>query len=484
VSVNAGTSGPLVVFPLTIIKFFGGSINYATVRLFGLFFCLIPGVLLLYAAFINFFGDKIARIIILPLVVCIAFINHGFMIPYSGEHMPLLLTSLSVFLFSKIAAMPKKRLLYYPLLGFTLGCIPYTKLQAVPIALATASFCCLEIFFENKNNKKNLVKETVVFIIAISLPSIIVFTYVLSFNILFDFWQSYIISNISYTKNGLARGNWAEKILKMYRFIFTLPSTRLYFASLFLSSSVVAVPLLKIKQSISRLNRQLILLSSLILVAAACGIILPGSFFSHYRHLFIVPVAFFSGVLIGIFYTVYPYNQVWTRARLKNYYIVIFIIISVIIPAFFSILRGSIGIKFVNKYGIVVVESKVAKKIKEYARPNEKMTVWGWMDGYYIITGLLPGTKDPHSSFQINESKQQDYFLKRYASELIHNKPVIFLDAVAPQSFLFQDPGQRYENFPIVKEIVDKNYTLIEEIGGKRIYVRNDRYAEVEAERR
>ena len=87
------------------------------------------------------------------------------------------------------------------------------------------------------------------------------------------------------------------------------------------------------------------------------------------------------------------------------------------------------------------------------------MAIWGWQDNYYIEAGLLQGTKDPHSSLQIIKSQQQDFFLKRYAADLMRNKPVIFLDAVGPKSFFFKHQWQRHENFPAIKNIVDAHYT-------------------------
>ncbi len=479
VSVNAGTSGPLNIFPLTLINFFGGTINYATTRLFGLLFCLIPAVLLLYASFRNLFDDKIARITILPLVVCMAFARYRDIIAYNSEHIPLLLISFSIFFFSKIVSVPKKRLLYYSLLGFTLGCMPYSKMQVMPLVLALLFFCGLEIFFENKNKPKGFIKEIVFFTAAILAPTIVVFAYVLLSGIIFDFWQSYIVFNFTYTKTALSglRLSWPEKFYVMYNFILILPDTRLYFVSLLLSAAAAIPALFKVRQFISRVSRQLIALSSLMLAAIAYSIMLTDNFFPHYQLLFIIPVIFFSGVLIGILYTAYPYNRGTREARSRSYfYITVFIIISVILPAFLSVSRGSSTIKLLPRYGIGGIKSRVVEKIKEYAKPNEKMAIWGWMNGYYILTNLMQGTKDPHSNLQIEKSSQQAYLLKRYAADLLANKPVIFLDAITPHSFYLNEPSQHYENFPLIKEVVDKYYTLAADVEGKRIYVRNDRY--------
>jgi hypothetical protein len=97
--------------------------------------------------------------------------------------------------------------------------------------------------------------------------------------------------------------------------------------------------------------------------------------------------------------------------------------------------------------------------------------VWGYFLLLYLSFGLIQGTRDPHSYFQISKSKQQDYELKRYVSELRQNRPVIFVDAVAPNSFYLKHSAQRHENFPIVKAAIDSYYAFVAEIEGVRVYV-------------
>ena len=109
----------------------------------------------------------------------------------------------------------------------------------------------------------------------------------------------------------------------------------------------------------------------------------------------------------------------------------------------------------------------------EYARPNEKMAIWGWMNNYYIETGLIQGTRDPHTRHQIENTKYQEYYIKRYVGDLIKHQPKIFLDAVAPKSFFFQDRNKYgYEQFCEVKKVIDKHYELVAEIDGVRIFCR------------
>jgi len=65
----------------------------------------------------------------------------------------------------------------------------------------------------------------------------------------------------------------------------------------------------------------------------------------------------------------------------------------------------------------------------------------------------------------------EDYYLKRYVSDIMQNKPVIFVDAIGPKSFCFKNSAQRHENFPMVKAVIDSYYTFVAEIEGVRVYV-------------
>jgi len=146
---------------------------------------------------------------------------------------------------------------------------------------------------------------------------------------------------------------------------------------------------------------------------------------------------------------------------------------------------GSVGIRNVNicrryfkeygfekTYNFMNKKSEVAKTISEYAQANERMAVWGWMNRYYVETGLIQGTRESHSLRQISKSKQQDYYLKRYVSDLLQNRPVVFVDAVGPKSFYFNERStQGHEKFPIVRAVIEERYTLVAGIDGVRIYV-------------
>ncbi len=479
-SVDGATIGPLASAPLTLINIFGGRLNYATARLLGLFFCVIPSVVFIYLAFKCFFKEEISRIIILPLVICMSFVNTWDILAYNSEHMPMMMIAMSIFLFCKGITISKRRQpVYLFLLGLTLGFIPYAKLQSAPIALSMAVFCGIDLFLAYKD-KKRAARPLAIFVIGGLLPSVLVFFYLLLVGIFEDFWQSYILSNLAYAQTGLlkAQAIWFNRFSILPFLVWKTRDTKFYFISLFISALGSSFVLFRWRSSLTSIDFRLASLSLALVLASYYSIIQPGNLFLHYQILFIIPALFLSGTLIGILNE----RPKWD-IRLQRILLIGFVSITTIFPAFYALSKGSCGIWTVNGYRRYLKEhgfertynfmnkkSDTAKTISEFAKPNERMAIWGWMNAFYVETGLIQGTRESQSLRQICRGKQQDYYLKRYVSDILKNKPMVFVDAVGPKSFYFRDSAQRYENFPVVKAIIDSHYGFVTEVDGVRIY--------------
>ena len=64
--------------------------------------------------------------------------------------------------------------------------------------------------------------------------------------------------------------------------------------------------------------------------------------------------------------------------------------------------------------------------------------------------------------------------------DLRRNEPALFVDAVGPGGFWYTDREKHaHETFRPLRRFIGERYTLAAEEGHARIYVRNDRYAEI-----
>jgi hypothetical protein len=81
-------------------------------------------------------------------------------------------------------------------------------------------------------------------------------------------------------------------------------------------------------------------------------------------------------------------------------------------------------------------------------------------------------TRDAHTKPQQNPGPYQEYFKQRYLTDLRANSPPVFIDAVAPNAFGYDNRAtEGIESFPALAAFIDENYLLKEEILGVRIYV-------------
>lgn len=479
ITVDGSTGGPLVSYPLTIFQLLGDKINYGSAKLLGILIWAACAVFMYYT-YRRFFTDSIARLIVLPLVACVASFTHWDYVAYNSEHIPILLLSASLFLYSLIETWqnnPKKDLIFF-IAAFILGCLPYAKLQAVPMGLTIALFI---ILFKSRIQ--------IIYAIAGGIaPTALVLIYLFSFNAFDDFWQSYIVSNFDYASKGVTGNNLSlvDKLKNFPEYALIVRDSKLYFIIQFVIFILTGLALLPIRKNIPGKQVKLIILAGLLICSSILGIVQPGNIFHHYILFLVLPAAFLPATMIGTLITCYQSSAVRMDYAGKPTFIALVTLIA--ISVFMPLSRDTIAFEQIkiNNYTIKM-KSPVAEKILEYAKPGEQMAQWGWANRYYAETGLRLGTRDVASFFQMKANQQKDYYLtdrqqnyylNRYITDLQKNKPVIFIEAVGPNQFAFIDSvSQSFNNFPMVRDVINEQYNLIEKIDGVKIYVAKHRKA-------
>ena len=466
-SVSTFTGGPLTYIGVSLMYFLVGELNYASIRLFNLFFCIYPAIIFVYLTFKFSFKKELAFILIVPMIMLFAYVKSSALIAYASEFPPMMLSAISMWIFIKI--QKKKKILQLVLLGFILGLFPYTKLQSVPIGLTIALCSFIEIIISKTHLLKNKLTSSFFLILGGILPSLICYIYLFYNNALLDFWADNILFNLSYTKEEITS---KVKFFDIYLMALQMPELWVmiycFCVLCFLSLFILHLNKKKIVSSELKILIYLfiIFLSSLISVA------LHGRFFGHYQTLAIVPFIIFAGHLIGITIPVAISNHT------KNQ-ILIFLLLA-FIPLSLLWFRGNQGIDFVNKKGNYSL-SPIAKEILLYGKPNETLTSWGWGIEYNVETGLIPGIKPMTCWYEIRDTnKIANPYLDSYISNITAYRPIIFIDAVGPHSFMYNNRmRQGHENFYLLDNFIEENYKLVSEIDSVRIYVLNNRYNQI-----
>jgi hypothetical protein len=115
---------------------------------------------------------------------------------------------------------------------------------------------------------------------------------------------------------------------------------------------------------------------------------------------------------------------------------------------------------------------EIAQRILEASGGKGRLCVWGYNPTYYSETGMVQATRLSTSSALFNDNPLRSFFLRTYVEDLQRHRPVVFVDAVAPEQFVMMTTREEHghEIVPEVQDFVASNYELFDEINGVRIY--------------
>ena len=135
-----------------------------------------------------------------------------------------------------------------------------------------------------------------------------------------------------------------------------------------------------------------------------------------------------------------------------------------------------------NKYpsdgqtGWTVQQSPVSRVVRQYARPGEKLAVWGWRCDYYVQANMQQGVAENHTIRSAFAHPMQAVYTQRYVADFMRSTPPVFVDAVGSQNLWMNDrKTQGHELIKPLGQFVAAHYKYIGLVNDTRIYVRNDR---------
>jgi hypothetical protein len=125
----------------------------------------------------------------------------------------------------------------------------------------------------------------------------------------------------------------------------------------------------------------------------------------------------------------------------------------------------------------------VGKVLVKYRREGDTLGMWGWYSHAYVQANLPQAQREAQSEHQLRNWPMRDsWFRPQYMNDIRRNRPALFVDAVGPGAFCYTDRAQdAHETFRPLRRYIRENYTLVADEGHARVYVRNDRHAEIGA---
>ncbi len=102
----------------------------------------------------------------------------------------------------------------------------------------------------------------------------------------------------------------------------------------------------------------------------------------------------------------------------------------------------------------------------EKTRPVRSLAIWGWAPGVYVLTGIPTATRYPIAPVGVKEGPAQNYYWARFLADLRQKQPDLFIDAVAPDAFMWRDwtENDGYESDPQLRKFIDDGYILVDEL--------------------
>jgi len=467
-SVDGTTIGPLDNYLLVIPRWLGLQLDYTSARLMGVL-CGLGALFFFFVALKKWFGDSIARIALLLLVIFLAFTQETDYVHYSSEQLPLLLLSICLALVADLSTQ-KKELTFQEKrapswaaysLGFVAGMVPFAKLQAVPQAmvLVVAGLYFTYLYYRRTWRYRPLL---MLLLGGITFP-VLALAWMLFHSVFQDFIDFYIVGNAIYAGgDGLAGipSQFGKLVLLSPDF-----TALLIVVALLTILGIVAEPrfLPPLQRTKGFFVPLLILGYGLAAVYAATK---SGNLFVHYLNFCIYPLGL--AAVLGI--QKVSANRMLTLAG------------PVLLVAWFGIQDALSFYKnrqlnaFVSVEATTLPQSPVVKAMLPYVHSDDKMVVWGWQCRYYVEAQLAQGTAENHSERCIFQHPLREVYRQRYLSDMKRTCPTVFMDAVGKNSLWVQDVAtQGHETFPELGAYIATHYQYLGDIDGTRLYLRNDR---------
>ncbi|MFT4734003.1 MAG: hypothetical protein ACI9DJ_001620 [Algoriphagus sp.] len=442
--VDGNTSGPFSFYFVTaFFEFFSLEYDYINLRV--LEFVTLTGFLLfMFLGLKKLFNPEVAFIGILPATFFLAQTQRPDFVHYSGERFPMLLLSLSFFLFAKFYSDKNHKTRNAIILGLILGTTPFSKLQVAPIALCFVPFVCYLLLNENK------VKATLLFLFSGIVVPAALSLIMWQANYFDEAFKAYFLNNLGYgVPDTWYYHLWID---------FSKNQNPFLFLAIFLSLFWIFI---RKKTGIDKILVWLV--KTMIVVNIYC-IYKPGATFDHYFLFLIFPLA--------LLFTI---NLFALQSYLSNKKGKLLISTILVISCF-----GITGFPFGNIYPTTYLEkpidlSPVGKEVLKYASSNDQLVVWGEAGKLYLETKMLQGSKWSFTYWGMYDEKIKSEFKEDFLSEIKDGRIPVIVDANKPGNQFINRGNNGIETFPELYKYTQENYTMTADIEGMRVFVRNDR---------
>ena len=458
-SVDGGTAGPLDYYPLLPVTWADGFGSYVMARLIALAVAL-GGLCFVGEALALLAGAAVARLAVLPALAAMAFTTDPDFAHYSTELIPLLLLAAAGYIALRRRRRPAAGQLW--LLGVILGCIVWTKLQAVPLAAGLGALIGLGEY------RAGRARSLLPLFMGALVPAVVCFGMITIAAQTEHMVVTYFLNNFRYV--GAPQLSWGESIMGQWQNALTDGYLGFWLAGALL----VLVPLgLGAVRGAAPEDRRMAVAGLGLLALAVFTALAPRRVTAHHLLFIVLPLTWITGVILAL---------AWRRgaapAGSRTRVVLATVLLSgTLLPQMALRAAGYHPFAAMNAATDKPTRRELVALVRRFSDPGEPLAIWGWRCGLYVEANRRQATRQAQTEAQIYPSALQPYFLRRYLEDFTAANPPVFADAVGPGNFGYVNRTQAHESFPPLRAWVREHYTQIAELDGTRLYVRNDRLA-------
>jgi hypothetical protein len=466
-SVDGGTVGPFIFYALLPAGWIHGIDDYFSARLTALALIAIA-LIFAHQTLALVFGRQVARMTGFAAVCLEAFTLHDDLLHYSSELVPISLLALAFYLFARRFAT-NADWKWNAVGGLALGAVPFAKLQVAPLAaLLGMGWLASEFLWWRGSNRIDRRNSLIALGGGAVTPLAICIIFLTTFGLWHYALSSYLLNNVAYI--GAAYLGIGNSLMQVW---WSADSENSLVPQWIAGSLLWLLLSLPLARAANRPDRFITGSTVLFCVTSLLCVLVPRRPFLHYWQLVVVPSTLVLGATTGL--------MVQALAQQRS-----IIRCSVLCAA---LLCSTGGLLFVRAglphpylgrlvYFQTYPQGAVARKLVKYAHRGEALGAWGWMNNVYVESGLRRAFRMADSPFVIWPGPYNSYYRRTYLADLQRSIPPVFVDAVGPGNFTFQNRRLAHDAiFPELAAYIRAHYTLVADLQGSRIYVRNDRLA-------
>jgi hypothetical protein len=457
-SVDGSTAGPVDYYPLLPAAWGNGYASYAIARLIGL--AAVFGTI--------FFAGKtlaaiarttVARVAVLPALAFHALTTNPDFTHYSTELMPVLLLAAAGYAAVGRGSAPSPGRLWT--VGLLLGSVPWAKPQAAPLAVALWAFVAL------RETVARRPRAWIPLVAGSLLPAVVCFAAVTLTGQTQHMVLPFLVRNLGYVRE--APLPWGDRVVLQWQNALTDGFLGLWLAG---TAAFVVPALLGIRRAPAALRR-VTLAAGVLLAVSAWSVVTPSRPSTHHLLFLVLPLMWMAGTALAL---------AWPRADaprrpLKGLLIAVLFLACGVLPQLVWRARAGDAFAFFTTAPVRPAHLQLTELVRRFSAPDEPIAIWGWRCSLYVEAARRQATRQAQTEAQIYANPLQSYFLRRYFEDFQAANPPVFADAVGPGNFAFENRARAHESFPPLRAWVQARYTLIADLDGTRLYVRNDRLA-------